>query len=274
MLQNSFPTAQEFSTMKELGNMAIKSGFLPTSIKTPEQAVIIMLKGRELGIPPMQAFSSIAVVNGKPTMSAELMLSKIYQNVPGAIVNFISTDANGCSLEAKRPGGKFTKFSFTMQDATRAGLTGKGPWVTYPAAMLRARAISSMARAMFPDALSGVVYTPEELGAEIDDEGEIRDVPRNEPKDVTPQVEPVKEIEAAEEPKDSDPGDFVMNVGKKYYGKKFADIGVHELDGYVQWYIDDLKRRNLNPSANEAKFLRAADEFFESRVVKTETGEP
>jgi hypothetical protein len=77
------PSVEEFRTMKELGAMAIKSGFLPTSINTPEKAVIIILKGRELGIPPMQAFSSIAVVNGKPTMSAELMLSLIYRCVPG-----------------------------------------------------------------------------------------------------------------------------------------------------------------------------------------------
>lgn len=175
--KGTLPTAAEFAMMKEFGKMAVASGFLPTSIKTPEQAVIIIMKGRELGIPPMNAFSSIAVVQGKPTMSAELMLSMIYKNVKGAIVNFIQTDAQQCVIEAQRPGGRATQFTFSMEDAKRANLVGKGPWQTYPQAMLRARCISAMARAMFPDALSGIVYTPEELGAQIDDDGDVIDVP-------------------------------------------------------------------------------------------------
>jgi hypothetical protein len=175
-LVTSIPSPQEIETLTKLGNMAVRSGFLPQSIKTPEQAVIIMLKGKELNIPPMQAFSSIAVVNGKPTIGAELMLTLIYKNIPGAIVDYLETSNKVCTIEAKRPGGKPSKFSFSIEDAKQANLLGKSVWTQYPAAMLRARCISIMARAMFPDALAGVVYTPEELGAEVDDEGEIVDV--------------------------------------------------------------------------------------------------
>jgi hypothetical protein len=170
-----FPSAQEIAIMKDLGNMAIKSGFIPSSIKTPEQAVIILLKGKELGLPPMQAFSSIAVVNGKPTMSAELMMSMIYKYNQGAVIDFVRSDSTECTIEASRQRGyKKATFSFSIDDAKRAGLMTKQPWQQYPAAMLRARCISAMARAMFPDALSGVVYTPEELGASsIEIEGEV-----------------------------------------------------------------------------------------------------
>jgi hypothetical protein len=176
---SAFPTESEFKMLKELGKMAVDSGFLPNSIKNATQAVIIMLKGRELGIPPMQAFSSIAVVNGRPAMSAELMLSLIYKNVAGAVVNFLETDSQKCLIEAQRPGGKLTRFKWTIEDAKRASLLGKGNWVTYPAAMLRARCTSAMARAMFPDALAGVVYTPEELGAHTTIGGEVVDVPQH-----------------------------------------------------------------------------------------------
>lgn len=267
-LTNSLPTAQEFATMKELGNMAIKSGFLPTSIKTPEQAVIIMLKGRELGIPPMQAFSSIAVVNGKPTMSAELMLSKIFQAIPGAVVNYTRNDNVECVISAKRPGGKFTTFSFSMEDAKRANLAGKGPWVTYPAAMLRARAISAMARALFPDALSGVVYTPEEMGAIVNDDGEVVEVPQGEPKDVTPQSG------SAELPESNQPdlGDFVITFGKKYKNKKLSEIDIHELDEYVQWFEEQV-RNQADPHPSSREFLRVAGEYLETRVSNAETGE-
>jgi len=240
---NSFPTSQEFQTMKELGNMAVKSGFLPTSIKTAEQAVIVMLKGRELGIPPMQAFSSIAVVNGKPTMSAELMLSMIYKNIPGAVVDFDVTDANKCEITAKRPNGKKTKFSFTMADAKTANLTGKGPWVTYPSAMLRARCISAMARAMFPDALSGVVYTPEELGAEIDEEGRVVDPIQPEPE--TPKLdEPKPKTDIPDVFKDVDYGAYKV-TGGKFNGKTLSELDIYDLAGYVTWVKEDyaVKKR-------------------------------
>ena len=176
----NFPSPQEFSNLKELANIAVSSGLLPTAIKTPEQALIIMLKGRELNIPPMQAFSHIHIINGRPTMSAELMLAQIYKCIPNAVINFIVQNEKECILEAQRPRGAKTTCSFTMNQAVKAQLLGKTPWKQYPEAMLRARAISIMARALFADALMGVSYTAEELGAdvELDDDGNeiIKDV--------------------------------------------------------------------------------------------------
>ena len=52
----------------------IKTGFLPTAIKTPQQAVAIVLMGRELGVPMMQSLREIYVVAGKPTLSGQMML--------------------------------------------------------------------------------------------------------------------------------------------------------------------------------------------------------
>lgn len=163
------PQESEWRQLKEICQIGVSSGFLPTAIKTPQQAAIIALKGRELGIPPMQAFSSIAVIQGKPTMGAELMLSLIYKNCPGAVVNFVEVSDERCVLEAKRPTkeSKFTTFKFSLDDAKKAGLLSKDSWQKYPRAMLKARAITEMARTIFPDAISGVSYTPEELGAEV-----------------------------------------------------------------------------------------------------------
>ena len=179
---NLLPAPAEFQTLKEIASMAVKSGLLPTSIKSSEQAVIIALKGRELGIPPMVAFAHISVINGKPCISAELMLSQIYQKVPSASINFIKNDNESCVIEAIRKNCKPSTWSFTIEDAKSAQLLGKQVWKQYPAAMLRARAISAMARAVFPDALNGVSYTPEEMGAEI----EIDDNGTEVIKDVTP----------------------------------------------------------------------------------------
>jgi len=187
---NLIPHASEFQTMKEMAQIAVKSGMIPSSIRSNEAAFIIMLKGRELGIPAMQAFSHIHVINGKPTMSAELMLTQIYKCIPKVSINYIQSDGLACIIECQRPHSNKTRWSFTIDEAKKAELLNKGPWKQYPAAMLRARAISIMARAQFPDCLNGVSYTPEELGADIDidDQGNeiIKDVsPKENPKTIS-----------------------------------------------------------------------------------------
>ncbi len=164
----------------------VRSGFLPDHItknvdeKTAvAKAVTIAIKGHELGIPPMQAFASITVIKGKPCLSAELMLALAYSKVKGSKVTFRTPpdkQAQECTVTMQRPGGDPMDFRFTMEDAQKAGIVTAGSaWQKYPAAMLRARAISAGARAVFPDAVMGC-YTPEEIGgAPIEIEGEVID---------------------------------------------------------------------------------------------------
>lgn len=166
---------QEWHILKEQAAVLVSSGMIPRSIRTPEAAIAIMLKGRELGIPPMHAFSHIHILDGKPTMSAELMLTMILKNVPDAKVEFLEVSDQACRIRASRPTMGTFEFSFTRADATTAQLMGKDNWKKYTRAMLRSRAVSEMARSMFPDALSGISYTPEELGSavEVTESGEI-----------------------------------------------------------------------------------------------------
>jgi hypothetical protein len=156
----------DWMLIKEQAKVAMVSGLMPKSITRPEQAAIIALKGRELGIPIMQALASISVINGKPALSAELMLALIYKRVPGARVVFKTPKEKQhleCEIEAFRGASPGQVFTFSMQDAERAGLLGNPSWKKYPQAMLRARCISAMARAVFPDAIMAC-HTPEELG--------------------------------------------------------------------------------------------------------------
>jgi hypothetical protein len=261
----AIPTASEFQTMKELGQMAIKSGFLPVSIKTPEQAVVIMLKGRELGIPPMQAFSGINVIQGKPAVSPELMSALIYKNVPGAVINFVKTDNTTCVIQAKRPGGAISEFSFTIEDAKRAGLTSKGTWQSFPAAMLRARCVSAMARALFPDAIAGCSYTPEELGAEIDDEGNVVAPPSEDPaRDVSPEPEP-----KVETPKAGGTGGDHVIMGGALLNQTIAQVV--EIEGLpkIQDYMGKLEKyaeRDKRPLRDWERFLKVNLERYANEL--------
>lgn len=49
--------------------------------------------------------------------------------------------------------------------------------------MLWARCITIIGRTVFPDCLSGISYTPEELGAEVNEDGEIISIPGDDKKE-------------------------------------------------------------------------------------------
>lgn len=178
----------EWSLMLDQAQVLLSTGFLPKAIQTPEQAVAIMLKGRELGIPPMYALSNIAVIQGKPTASAELMLALIYRDHGDNAIYNIRSDHEVAEYAYKRRSwSEYRRFSFTIEQARKAGITNNPNWTKYPAAMLRARCVSAIARIAFPDSIGGM-YTPEEMGVEeeVTEDGEHRLVVV--PEDMLPRI--------------------------------------------------------------------------------------
>lgn len=152
--------------MMKMAETLIQSGFLPAAIKTPAQAVAIMITGQELKIPTMQALRQINVIQGKPTMSAELMLALAFQRVPGFKCHPIESTEKAATFEFQRPGQPAYRHTFTINDAAGMGLVGKDNWKKQPATMLRWRCISAGLRLIAPDAIAGV-YTPEEIQPDI-----------------------------------------------------------------------------------------------------------
>lgn len=187
-LNELLPSQGAWDVMKKQGAELLKSGFIPSSIKSPEQFLAVILKGRELGLPPMYSCAHIVIIQGKPTMSAEVMLAMIFKNCPGTKIQYLEVTNEKCTIKASRPGGDPSTFSFSMADAKAAGLDTKENWRKYPRAMLRSRCISELARSLFPDCVAGVSYTAEELGANVNEDGEV----------VEFKVEPSKAIPAGE----------------------------------------------------------------------------
>lgn len=163
----ALPTGNEWGTITQMAEVLVPSGMLPAHIKTPAAAAAIILKGRELGIPPMQALSGIAVIQGKPVAGSELMLAILYRDHGDNCLWFTETSEVRCAVSyARRNWTERREYQFTIDDAKRAGLLTNQTWTKYPAAMLRARAISAVARMAFPDSIGGM-YMPEELGAMV-----------------------------------------------------------------------------------------------------------
>jgi len=142
-----------------LAQIVFKSKIYP-HIGSVEMAVALFAIGADLGISPMAAVRGIHVIDGKPSPSAELVAGLAKRHPDCEFFTLVETSATVATYEAKRKGDAApTRMSMTMADAKASGLGGRGPWLKYPAAMLRARVASSLARAVFPDALMAL---PEE----------------------------------------------------------------------------------------------------------------
>lgn len=152
------------------------SGLLPQHFRgQPANVLIAVEYGAALGIPPMTAINGVAVINGKPSMSSDLMASMVRRAGHRLRVTE-SEDGKSVTAVLIRSDDPDFEFKATWDEATarQAGLWGnKGPWTQYPRQMLRARAISEVCRQGASDALSGVIYTPEELGAAVDEDEHV-----------------------------------------------------------------------------------------------------
>jgi hypothetical protein len=177
LVQKQTVAVEPWEVMKEKATMLVKTGFLPAAIKTPEQAMAIMLTGQELGIPPMQSLRGINVIQGVPVIKPEMMLALCIGRIPGFTYKFEHSDNTSATFVCSRPALKEPYVStFTMADAKAAGLAGKDNWQKWAGNMLRWRAAGNALHVVAPDVLVGV-YTPDEMGAITNAEGEAVEAP-------------------------------------------------------------------------------------------------
>lgn len=224
----------------------LKSGFLPSNIKTTEQAVTIAWKGREMNLPPLYALSNISVINGKPCLSAELMLALIYRNIPGSAAVFTTPPEKQhleCEAVVNRPHGATMKFRFSIEDAKRAGIY-RQTWEKYPAALLRARTISSFARAVFPDALMGCSYTPEEMGDDSYIEAEFEVAPKQ-PEQIK-QLEQIKQPEPQKQEAITPPQTPHGYTGPLSDAQKKRMYAIGKANGFTAQHVKDLVKGNFH----------------------------
>ena len=156
----------QYELMAKLATVAARSGY---TANNEVQALFVMLKGFEIGVSPIQALEGIQVIKGKTTVSPQLMLAMINRSGLMEDIN-IDSSAERCIVTMKRVGRSAHTETFTMQNAISMNLAGNHNWKAQPATMLKWRAVSACARVVFPDVIQGM-YTPEELGAEVSEDG-------------------------------------------------------------------------------------------------------
>ena len=150
--------AMQFATMMAGSNLAPK-GYK----NNPEDTLVAMMMGAEVGLNPMQALQNIAVINGRPSIWGDAMLALV-QNHPrfSSISETFDESAMTATCTVQRKGGDKHTVTFSQQDAQAAGLWGKpGPWQQYPKRMIKLRARGFALRDQFADALLGLISAEE-----------------------------------------------------------------------------------------------------------------
>lgn len=148
----------KFDEMQLMAASVAKSGMF--GVKSPDQAISLMLLCQGEGLHPMQAISQYHIIQGRPALKSDALLARF--QAAGGKVDWPVYQDDKVTGRFSHPAGGTVEVTWTMKDAARAGLTGKEVWRQYPRSMLRARVLAEGIRTVFPGVAVGT-YTVEEV---------------------------------------------------------------------------------------------------------------
>jgi len=173
---------QNLDEAMRMADMLSKSGMVPNQYQNrPQDTLVAMMMGSEIGLNPIQSLQNIAVINGKPSIYADALLALV-QNHPkfgGHEEEFDDSSMTAtCTVWRKGDDKKHT-VTFSKADAELAMLWNKpGPWKQYPKRMLMWRARGYALRDKFADALGGLITAEEAQDIPVQDMGTAQRVDR------------------------------------------------------------------------------------------------
>jgi hypothetical protein len=239
-------TAQDKMAM---ANALANANLLPRAYqKNPANLLFAMEYADAIGVHPMTAVQSIHVIDGKPSASAQLIAGLGRRAGHIVRVKFDRKTMTATAEVIRKDDPDYTFQSvWDMERARSANLTGKAVWKQYPDAMLKARAITEVARDAFPEALFGVAYTAEELGADRTDEDGA----------------PIQEAVVVETPA-IEPPEFVSTENVE----RFKQACLKE--GFDPFIIADFAKVDLN-NLREADMPQLREEFKRAQRQRPES---
>lgn len=162
----------QLTSMDEIERAALamsKSGYF-VDAREQAQAITKILAGREMGFGPFASMTGIYIISGRPSIGANLMAAAVKASGRYNYRVHEMTDAV-CEIIFFEGGKEAGRSRFTIEDARKAGTKNLDKFARN---MLFARAMSNGCRWYCPDVFLGApTYTPEELGADVDQEGNV-----------------------------------------------------------------------------------------------------
>lgn len=220
-------------------------------VKNAADALLIVMTGAELGIPPMQSLRGLHVIKGRAVLSADAIAGVVRKSGLCASLALVELTNERCVYKTMRRDDPAEQtYTFTLDDARVAGLLGNDNYKKHPRAMLRARCIAAICRAVYPDALMGVYV-----------EGELDEFQSSQGEEARPQINRSprqaerEELEDAQLVEDSEPAP-----------KSPEDLGGYE--GPQDWSEDrkwQTQKGRFFALMNEAAVL-GKDEIEEFRA--------
>jgi len=148
-----------------LAKVVVASRMFP-AYGAPEAALLVLMAGREFGLGAMASLRSFHIIEGKPTMSAQAMMARCLEHASCEHFRVVRSECTNelATVSVRRVGWQTPEiYTWSLDDAKRAGLAGRGNWSKYPREMLINRCIAEAARFTWPEVMAGV-YAPEEFG--------------------------------------------------------------------------------------------------------------
>lgn len=237
---------QTFEECYRMARLLAASGMVPDAYQDkPEACCVAIMQGLELGLSPIAAVNSIAVINGRPSVWGDGALAVV--RASGLLEHIKETD-NGeiatCEVKRKDEPVPLTR-TFSMIDAKRAGLTNKkGPWQDYPGRMRQMRARSWALRDGFADVLKGLHIVEEASDIPMRDITPVS-LPKPALLDVPDDISDGTEDQAA--PKVDDDAQFLDALDTAYASARDLDV----LNEVMLHNEDEVEQRGLQQATGD-----------------------
>lgn len=152
-----------------ISEWVVKSN-LYKQFKTPSQVFVTIARGKEMGLGMMTMLAGTHMIDGKPTLSADLIRALVSRSPDYEYLYPVEMSATRVTWVGKnKRHPEPVRYTYTIEEAQQAGLAAKGNygntsnWSKRPQDMLMKTAGSKLARLLWPAESLGF-YCPEEMG--------------------------------------------------------------------------------------------------------------
>lgn len=171
-----------------------RCGMLPKSVQSPADAALLAAFGSTYGLDPLQSVMRLHIIEGRPSLPAETMVALVKRHPSCQWWHLVSSTDDEARYATQRVGEPApTELAYSIEQARNAGLAGRGTWKAHPAAMLRARCASALARIVYPDVVGGLYDHDEAREAA----GEYREQPHQQSPGRVYDIRPSEPVQVA-----------------------------------------------------------------------------